>query len=390
MSDTVTEFIQKNMEADLQQLLLSASKYPDIPVPFAVNQIAALRKVKTKIPSWFLPELRFPPMVSVEQSSSELTARFKASLFSGGRMADLTGGMGVDSFFWAKSFEEVDYVEQSTEIAEAAKQNFSVLKQGNIKVHAQNAELFLDQTLNHYDLIYLDPARRDSHHNRVFQLADCQPDVIQLRDKLLARSNQVLVKTAPMLDISLALKQLGKVKKIWVVAAAGECKEVLYLMDNEGVIPSSEVQVTAVSLSENPTRFQFKISEEVSAQIHFDLPQQYLYEPDAAVMKTGAFKIFGTHFGLSKLHPNTHLYTSSTLKENIPGRSFKIEAVVKYDPSTVKQILPVSKANIAARNFPDSPEQIRKKLKLTDGGDWYLFATTLADNSKKIIVCRKA
>ena len=277
MSDPITEFIQKNMEADLQQLLLSASKYPDIPVPFAVNQIAALRKVKAKIPSWFLPEMRFPPMISVEQSSSELTARFKTSLFSGCRMADLTGGMGVDSFFWAKSFDQVDYVEQFTEIAEAANHNFSVLKQGNIAVHAQNAEQFLEQNSNHYDLIYLDPARRDDRNNRVFQLADCQPDIIQLSDKLLARSNQVLVKTAPMLDISLAVKQLEKVKKIWVVAASGECKEVLYLMDNEGVIPPSEVQITAVSLPENPTPFQFKISEEASAQIQFDLLQSEKY-----------------------------------------------------------------------------------------------------------------
>lgn len=389
MPDPVTEFIQKHLEDDLQQLLLSAKKYPDIPVAFAADQIAALRKVKTKIPSWFLPELRFPPMVSVEQSSSEMTALFKAGLFSGSRLADLTGGMGIDSFFWAKSFDEVDYVERNPGIAEAAKHNFAALNQNNITIHAENAEQFLDNNSNFYDIIYLDPARRDDRNNRVFQLADCQPDVIQLRAKLLAKSKCVLVKTAPMLDISLAIKQLEKVKKVWVVAASGECKEVLYLLDNEGDIPFSEVQITAVSLPGNQTPFQFKISEETTAQIHYDLPQEYLYEPDAAVMKTGAFKVFGAQFGLSKLHPNTHLYTSASLKKDIPGRTFKIHAVVKNDHSAVRQILPAAKANIAARNFPDSPEQIRKKLKINDGGDWYLFAATLADNSKKIIVCQK-
>lgn len=389
MSDQVTEFIQKHIDADLQQLLLSARKYPDIPVAFAVNQIAALRKVKSKIPSWFSPALRFPPMVSVEQSSSEMTAIFKSNLFSGRRMADLTGGMGIDSFFWAKSFETVDYVEQFAEIAEAAKHNFAVLNQKNITVYAENAEQFLTNSNGDYDLIYLDPARRDDRNNRVFQLTDCQPDVVRLRDLLLAKSKYVLIKTAPMLDIIQAIKQLEKVKKIWVVAAAGECKEVLYLMDNEEIIPPSEVQIAAISLPGIQRPFQFKISDEAAAQIQFDLPQQYLYEPDAAVMKTGAFKFFGAHFGLSKLHPNTHLYTSNNLKDAVPGRSFSIQAVVKYDHSAVKQAVPEGKANIAARNFPDSPEQVRKKLKLTDGGDWYLFAATLADNSRKIIVCQK-
>jgi hypothetical protein len=389
MSDPVADFIAGHLDADLHKLLLSANKYPGIPIPYVVAQIEALRKVRYKIPAWYSPQLHFPPQISVEQSSSAATALFKANLCTGNRMADLTGGMGVDSYYWAKSFQSVDYVEQNETLTAAAQHNFAVLGAHNIHIHHSSAEDFLVHNTSRYDLLYADPARRDTHNNKVFLLSDCQPDVVQLRDTLLAHADQVLIKTAPMLDISLAMKQLGKVKKVWVVAVENECKEVLYLLDNEGNSSNDTIQINAVVLDSPTPSFSFTRQEEENAPERLAMPQQYLYEPNVAVMKAGAFRLFGHRFGLAKLHPNTQLFTSETLEPQAPGRIFAIRAVVKYDYAAVREALPGNKANIAVRNFPDPVATVRKRLKLADGGDWYLFAVTVMDGSKRVVICEK-
>ncbi len=380
------QFIHDHLDADPQRLLLNAARYPGIPMPYVAGQLLALRKVRDKIPAWYNPELQFPAQLSVEQSSSERTARYKAGLFSGRRMADLTGGMGVDSWAWATRFEEVLYIEQNPELVAAAQHNFQVLGAANIRCLQADAEQFLATTTEQFDLLYLDPARRDGQR-KVFRLEDCQPNVVALQPALLARAAKVLVKTAPLLDLKLAARQLGHVSHIWVVSVGDECKEVLYLLEKEAP-PTDEVPVTAVALGQTVQEFTFNWQEEQTALAPLSPPLRYLYEPDAALLKAGAFRSFAQRFGLYKLHNNTHIYTSDALVE-LPGRRFELEQVCKYDRKAVLAAVPDGRANLATRNFPDTVEAARRKLALADGGDRYLFAVTSLENKKEILVSHK-
>ncbi|MEY3241636.1 MAG: hypothetical protein RIR11_3075 [Bacteroidota bacterium] len=382
-------FIINNLEADLHRLLLSAQRYPDIDMPYAVSQIEALRKVKDKIPSWFNPELQFPPSLSLEQSSSEAAAAYKSALCSGQIMADLTGGMGIDSFFWSKSFQTVHYVEQSEQLCQLAQHNFEVLSATGIAVHHSDAASFLAQNTARLDLVYLDPARRDQQKNKVFLLSDCTPNIVEMLDDIFKHTDQILLKTAPMLDIALAVKDLKKVSKIWVCALNNECKEVLYLIDNKSVISENEIEIHTVNLQTRKVSFQFTKAEELHAPTHLGTPQNYLYEPDTALLKAGAFKIFASRYGLNKLHTHTHLYTSAQFIPEIPARSFKIIDVVKYNADAVRSVIKDNKANIAVRNFPDTVQAMRKKLKLADGGHYYLFGATILEEKKVVLVCEK-
>ena len=382
------QFIQEHLQDNMQELLLAAHRYPGIQLVLAVAQIEALRKVQHKIPDWYRFDLLMPPLLSVEQASSAETARFKAGLFSGGSMVDLTGGMGVDTSFFAQHFEQVTYVEQNPALVQLARHNFDVLGASNINSLEANAENFLKENREHFDLIYLDPGRRDQQQKRLFRLSDCQPNVLEIKEQLLAAADRVLVKTAPMLDLQLAVEELGAVSRIWVVSVEKECKEVLYLLEKTAV-SGPDIPIEAVCLGATKASFVFTRREEQVAGAEFSEPLQYLYEPDAAVLKAGAFKTFALRYGLKKLHPNTHLYTSENLVLDVPGRSFRIESTLKYDRKTVQALIPEGKANIAARNFPDSPPQMRKKLGLGDGGDWYVFGATDYTNRKFLLACRR-
>ncbi|MCB0533693.1 MAG: RsmD family RNA methyltransferase [Lewinellaceae bacterium] len=382
------QFIQDHLQDDLHRLLLSASRYPDVQVPVAVAQIEAFRKIREKVPSWFRFDLIMPPVRSVEQASSEETARFKTGLFSGNSMADLTGGMGIDSWFFSRQFNQVVYVEQQPQLVENARHNFDVLEARNINVLAADSAFFLKQTDLHFDLIYLDPGRRHELKGKVFQLADCAPNILEIKTELLNTSDRVLLKTAPMLDIFQAVEQIGLVSRIWVVSVAGECKEVLYLLEKKAPA-TDEIPIEVVCLGGGAPGFQFTRAEEQAAQPAFSMPQQFVYEPDAAVLKAGAFKSFAMRFGLAKLHPNTHLYTSQTLVPNVPGRAFHVEAVLKYDRKALHEVLPDGQANLATRNFPDSVVQMRKKLGVRDGGDYYVFGVTDYTDRKILLLCRR-
>lgn len=392
LTGTLQKFILDHFNDDLPRLLLSAHRYPGIPVREAVAQIEALRKIRTKIPSWFRFDLNCPPLLSVEQASSEQTARFKAGLFSGKRMADLTGGMGVDAYFYAQHFDRVFYVEQNPELAVRARHNFAVLGATNIDVAAEEAEVFLQHHTEPFDLLYLDPARRDGRQRRVFRLDDCQPNILSIKELLLKRASKVLIKTAPLLDLHQAAEQLGAVSHIWVVSVDNEVREVLYLLEKpaSGALPSHpDIPVEAVSLGLSVRTFVFTRADEQAATPDYSTPLRYLYEPDAAILKAGAFRIFARRFGLAKLHPNTHLYTSERLVADIPARVFAIDAVLKYERKAVGAAIPSGRANVAARNFPDSVEAMRKKLALADGGDVYMFGATDIDGPK-LVVGRKA
>ena len=394
-------FIWQHRDDDPRQLALSGHIYPDIQISAAAAQIQALQKIRTKVPSWYQPGMEFPLAISLEQASSEPTARFKASLFSGKKIADLTGGLGVDSFFFSQQFESLTYVEQNSELLAAAQNNFAQLGAANIYFEHSSAEDFLEKTLDSFDLIYLDPARRDERKGKVFQLADCSPDVLKIKDWMLKKSPCVLLKTAPLLDLKLAAGQLGQVTKIWVVASEGDCREVLYLLEREAPL-MDQIPIVAVSLESRPATFlkpyrseheqqtfTFSWAEEQEAVTHFSTPQNFLYEPNPAILKAGAFRSFAQQFGLAKLHANTHLYTSTEFCPGLPARSFVIEQVCKYDRKAVQAHVTGGKANITCRNFPDNPDQVRHKLGLADGGDVYLFAASEVENRKVVMVCRK-
>ena len=387
LQPSVQQFIREHEHDDPYQLALQAHRYPDYPIPAIAEQIQARRKAKDKLPEWYAnQEVLFPPSLSLEQCSSQLAAQFKQSLVSGQRLVDLTGGAGVDTYYLSRSFQQTDYVEQQALLSEIAQHNFSVLGAGPIQTHTTTAETFLATLHEPVDCFYLDPARRDVHARKVFQLADSSPNILALQEVLLAKAPTVLLKTAPLLDIDATVKALGTVAQVYVVAVNGEVKEVLYLLSREN---PADPLITAVNVGRPDEPFSFYRAQEAEAEATYSEPLRYLYEPHAALMKAGAFKLIAQRLGLHKLHPNTHLYTSDRRVSDFPGRTFVCEVVVPYQKKAVRNHLPHSKANITARNFPDSVASIRKKLGLKDGGDTYLLATTLSDGKSGILVARK-
>ncbi|KAA3436199.1 THUMP-like domain-containing protein [Rufibacter hautae] len=383
-------FVEENLSVDPAQLVLQAKRWPQLDVPKLAQQIRARQKAKSKIPTWTANlDLLFPANLSVEQSSSDLTATFKANLVSGETLADLTGGFGVDAYHFAQQFRHVTYVERQPDLAGIAGFNFTQLEMKNITVEVTEAEAFLHALEEPVDVIFLDPARRGQSQERVHLLQDCEPDVLGLLPMLLQKSKAVLLKTAPMLDIDLALQQLSHVAQVWVIAVQNECKEVLYLLKPEA---TGGPLLTAVHLRpEHPEEpLTFTKEEEENALVAYAEPQRFLYEPNTALLKAGAYKWLSQRYGLHKLHRNSHLYTSQELQEAFPGRIFEIIAQPKASAKELQQLLPGKKANITARNYPLTVAQLREKIKLKEGGDHYLFATTDLHNKPILLLCRKA
>ena len=384
-------------------LLLQAKKYPNLNIPDLVLQIKARQKAKIKLPEWFEnEEIIFPKMLSVEQCSSEITAKFKAILISGETLIDLTGGMGVDVAYMSKNFKNTFYFEQNIDLLSLTKYNFEQLGINNVSfLEGNSVEKLAESTL--FDSkqiqstwIYLDPHRRDDSGSKVVRLQDCEPNILVIRNLLFKYTNNILLKASPMLDIDLAILDLGNVSQVYVIAVENEVKEVLFhinkpmLNDSLTTTTNNEVILNAVNLTkQKSTILSFTKSEEKNASIILGTPKQYLYEPNAAIMKSGGFRYIAQHFNLQKIAPHSHLYTSDELKENFQGRIFKIVAVCKLDKKEILKHLSENKANITIRNFPLTVQQIRNKLKLSDGGSEYLFATTDAQNQKIVVVCRK-
>lgn len=384
------DFIWEHRLDDPQRLALAGKKYPHVPIAYVAGQVDFLQKIQKKVPSWYRKGLQFPAAVSMEQASSEATARFKSGLVRGKKMADLTGGLGIDCAFLGRSFEEVVYVEMNRALLETTRHNYGVLGiEHTAFVHA-SAEDFLGATPDSFDLIYLDPSRRNDRKGKVFMLQDCSPNILEIKALALEKAPRILLKTAPLLDIHLTLKQLGCVSQVWVVSWNDECREVLYLLERTLTIPEQAlVHAIDIGKDEKVLDFQFNYANEHQANVEFALPQAFLYEPNTAVLKAGAFRSFGQKLGLKKLHPHTHLYTSAVYVPEVPGRSFVIEAVCKYDRKSIAMHVADGKANISTRNFPDNAEQVRKKLGLADGGSTYIFAFTDWEDRKMLAVCRK-
>ena len=382
-------YVTQNAFGDAARLMLEAGRHPDLPVALLVQHIQARQKARDKLPTWYRhPEIRYPANLSVEQSSSEKTAAYKASLVRGNTLADLTGGLGVDSFFFARQFQQVYYVERQAELAQVAEHNAQVLGAANINFYQGEAAAFLATIPDQVDVIYLDPARRSQANRKVHLLEDCEPDILQLLPLLLSKSRQVFLKTSPMLDIHLAMQQLRHVQEVHVVAVENECKEVLYLLGEEA---PAFPPVNAINfVGESQQTFSFNQQTEDQATVIFGAPRHFVYEPNAAILKSGGFKSLAQQFALTKLHRNSHLYTSETLVEGFPGRVFRRLATCRYQKKDLLAHVPDKKANITVRNFPDSVAQIRLKTGFKEGGNKYLLATTDLDQKPIVLVCEKA
>jgi 16S rRNA G966 N2-methylase RsmD len=379
-----TNFIQSNQHKPLPEIALLLSKHPELDKNFILNQINGLQKAKLKLPSLYEnKDIIYPTGLSMEQCSSEQTALFKSKLVKGKTAIDLTGGFGVDAYFFSKQFENVSYIEQNPDLFELVQHNLKVLN-ASINCYQTSCEEFLAKNTQHFDLAYIDPSRRDEN-KRVFKLAECTPNVIDLLPQLLKTAKQVLIKTSPLLDIKQTLNDLKSVSIVWVVSVQNDCKEVLFLVDGKTIL---NPEIIAVNITKNTSTFSFDYESEAAISVDFSESLTYLYEPNASVLKAGGFKNIAAQFGINKLAVNTHLYTSDKLITDFPGRVFKINRTLDYNEKSVRT-LGLKKANITTRNFPDSIEQIKKKLKLSDGGNHYLFATRDLNDKLVLISCEK-
>ena len=381
-------FIRDHAGDDVRQLALQAARYPLVDMRVAATQIEGRRLATSKLPSWAATEgVIFPVRLSMEQCSSEQTARYKASLVGGERLADLTGGFGIDCSYMSERFEKTTYIERNEELCRIATHNFALLEK-NITVVNGNSEEIL-ASLEPQDWIFVDPARRSASGGKVVALSDCEPNVCQLEDLLLQKAKRVMVKCSPMLDISQALRELHSVSEVHVVSVGNECKELLFILGGD---MGDEPLIHTINFRGESTQvFAYTNAEEINSYCTCTASvSHYLYEPNSSLMKAGCFRLPAARWGLLKLHRNTHLYTSDTLIKEFPGRVFEVKNVDGFGKNELKRLSSeLKKANIAVRNFPERPEALRKRLKLGDGGDTYLFATTLDDERRVIIQCEK-
>ena len=386
MNEITKQFIRENLNADVPTLALKKAPV-GTDVSLALRQIAARQLLQKKVPQWAENEdLLFPVHLSIEQCSSEATARYKANLLEGDTFADLTGGLGIDSYYLAQNFQQADYVERRAELCDLARHNFAVLE-ADIKVWNETAEDYLKEC-GQKDCIFIDPARRDEHGRKTVSIGDCTPDVAALQDVLLEKATTVMVKLSPMLDINQALEELHHVKEVHVVAVANECKELDFIMERGY---QGETQLVCVNLLTDQPEMRFVLEEERNCQCKMaDGVLKYLYEPHPALMKAGCFKLLTERFEVLKLHKNSNLYTSDQLVPDFPGRIFEVEGWAAYHKKIKQELLvDVDKASIAVRNFPLTVADLRKVLKIGDGDEVYLFATTLRGEKKVVIRTKK-
>lgn len=467
MNQATIDFIRQHQDEDVRQLAFLGSKYPDVDMPFALDQIRGRQMARTKLPRWAnIDGIIYPPHISMEQCSSEVTAMYKAELaarlvknnqqnarigHSLGKInfLDMTGGLGVDfSYIAAQLGVKSMYVERQAHLCEAAKENFerlglknAIVKNGDgVEVlhtfglqedespqNAPNAESYQGRSAKPLQLIFIDPARRDNAGNKVVSLQDCTPDATLLQDEMLEKSDFVIIKLSPMLDWHRAVNELKQVREVHIVSTGNECKELLLVLSSslgDKAKSSTEVDEAHVSETDDETSHlkvycindnQVMSYDETDKSVvsiasgiecgivelekcsneENDLPQDgskslYLYEPNASLMKAGCFGAISSRYGVKMLEKNSHLFISDKPVHDFPGRAFRIKAVSSFNKKELKrQLSGVTKANIAIRNFPLSVAELRKRFKLKDGGDTYIFATTLSDESHVLFICEK-
>ncbi|HEU5292748.1 MAG TPA: SAM-dependent methyltransferase [Cyclobacteriaceae bacterium] len=386
----VQQFILEHENDDEKNLILKHRTIHGVPSSAIAEQIIGRRKAKAKLPLYYVtPGIIYPPGLNLEQSSSQETAVFKANTLHSivgpdKTLADLTGGLGIDSLFFSRTFNKVCYIEPNSRLLSVAQHNHEILQAKNIDYYNSTATDFLKSLREKVGCVFIDPSRRSNSNQKVFRLSDCEPNVLELVEEVFQKTDFLLIKTAPLLDILQGAKELKNVEKVWVVSVNNECKELLFLCrkDFEG-----EPVIVAINLQTDQPELEFKLSEEKETTATFSEPLTYLYEPNASVLKAGAFKLVSEKFLVLKLHPSTHLYTSDNLIKNFPGRIFKIIKPVKADPKSLKEFFTEGNANVITRNYSLTPEELKKKTKLKDGGEHYLVG--FSGQKEKYLVAAK-
>ena len=388
MNDKTRNFIEQNLDADIRQLALKGCRDKDVDIDVAIRQIAGRQTARRKLPSWAaLDGILYPPHLNMEQCSSEQTARYKARICSSHpsskTLVDLTGGFGVDFAFMSEAFDEATYVERNSELFAISSANMKILAPKAKCLNEDGLEVL--HRLDHVSMIFMDPARRDNHGARTYGISDCTPNVLEIKDVLLQKADVVMLKLSPMLDWHKAISDLGEqyIKEVHIVSVQNECKELLIVMQQQPAEPPTVYCVNDDSV------FSYHPSSISSNHISHHSSLIYLYEPNASIMKAGCFAEIEQAFEVSQLAPNSHLFASDQAIADFPGRKFRISAVTSMNKQELKQALKdIRQANIAVRNFPMSVADLRKRLKLSEGGNDYIFATTLTEGKKVLIICQ--
>ena len=387
LNTDIQNFIKLNANSIISDLLLKGTSFPDVDTKTIIEQIEAKKRSEIKLSTWFnTKNIYYPNKLNIEQSSSEITAKYKSELLEGNSIMDLTGGFGVDCFYFSKLFKTVTHCEIDEKLSEIVKHNFNQLKVDNIKTIKTDGIAYLKNSTQTYDWIYIDPSRRHDSKGKVFFLNDCLPNVPEHLDVLFKHSKNIMIKTSPLLDLSVGIRELKHVKTIHVVAVNNEVKELLWVLE-DGFSDAISIETVNIKKDTNDF-FKFNLEAEKQTEPNFSLPLTYLYQPNAAILKAGAFNEISKQLVLNKLHKHSHLYTSKELID-FPGRVFKIEDIVPYNKKALKN-LAITKANVTIRNFPETVQQIRKKFNIKDGGSDYLFFTTDLNNQKIILITNKA
>ena len=409
MNEATRAFVREHRDDDVRQLALRGTKDPEVDLGFALQQIDGRRRAQEKLPSWAAVEgIVWPPHLSMEQCSSEQTARYKAEVAGcGGVLVDLTAGFGVDAAFIAQGFQKAVAVELQAELCAISSENFRLLGLHQIEVVNGNGVEYL-HTMAPADMVFIDPARRDEHGGRTYGIADCTPNVLDFIDELLEKAQRVMIKLSPMLDWRKAVEDIGRqyVSAVHIVSVANECKELILKVKgwkgwkgekvkNIKGEKAIETKVVCVNLLSDGSRecFEFDAyapSPTKSFHPFTFSPFHFLYSPNASIMKAGCFEEIVARFPVTQLDNNSHLFVSDKEVPDFPGRGFVIERITSMNKREQKESLAgITQANIAVRNFPMSADELRRRLKLRDGGDIYIFATTVENEGHRLLICRK-
>ena len=383
---SVQDYISKNLSTDVFKVILKKQIFPKVTNKEIAEQISAKAKSKKKLPTYFnTPNIYFPNKVNIEQTSSEKTAEFKSKIVTGNTMIDATGGFGVDSMYFSKEFKKTVYIEENKELFEIVKVNSNKLGLNNIKHLNDDGIEYVKKIDTVIDLLYIDPSRRNKENKKVHFLSDCTPLIDHDLIESLQNFKTILIKCSPIIDLKKTINDLKVVSKIYIVGINNEVKEVLFKLNKQS---NNDIKIKCIDLSNRDLDFEFNINE-IDNKKNNDNSEvlNYLYEPNSMILKSGAFGLICDRYDVKKLNTNSHLYTSKELID-FPGRVFTVNSVVNYSKRNLKD-LNISKANITTRNFPIDVRDIRRKSKILDGGEDYLFFTTNHINEQIIIKTKK-
>jgi len=391
-SGPVRKYIADHENSDIRKIILKHKEILGIPTTQLLDQISTRRKAKDKLPLYYHNDgVVYPPPENFEQSSSESTAVFKSNLVRGlpnsgsFKGADLSGGFGVDTYFLSRVVQTMHYVEPQRSLLDLAAHNHRLLGAANIEYHNTTAEQFITGA-DTFDLIYVDPSRRTESKKKIFSLEESQPPILSIADIIFSKARWLMVKASPLFDIQAGIRKIPFVSEVYIVAVNNECKEILFVSE-KGCLAIPQIKAVNIDPSGTTNMFTFTFEEEREAQIAFSEPRTYLYEPNAAILKAGAFKTVGNRHRLQKIHPSTHLYTADQDVGQFPGRTFLIEALVRPEPAELKKYFPDGKANVTTRNYPVAPEALKKRMGLEDGGEKFLIG--FSGQKKKYLAVAK-